>query len=175
MACKWAPHNLGEVAQAIYDYIDGNEPMLPGPDFPTGGIVINKDDIPAIMKTGHGSVKIRGKYRVEKNKIIFYEIPYNQTIEGILAEIGEVCEKKEIEGIVDAHDESNRKGLRIVISCGKGVNPESLINKIFAKTSLQTSFSYNQVALVGKTPTELNLKDCIEIYLTIIKIVWLRN
>jgi DNA gyrase subunit A len=165
MACKWAPHNLGEVAQAIYDYIDGNEPMLPGPDFPTGGIVINKDDIPAIMKTGHGSVKIRGKYRVEKNKIIFYEIPYNQTIEGILAEIGEVCEKKEIEGIVDAHDESNRKGLRIVISCGKGVNPESLINKIFAKTSLQTSFSYNQVALVGKTPTELNLKDCIKIYL----------
>ena len=165
MACKWAPHNLGEVAQAIYDYIDGKEPMLPGPDFPTGGIVINKNDIPAIMRTGHGSVKVRGKYKIEKNKIIFYEIPYNQTIEGILAEIGEVCEKKEIEGIVNVQDESNRKGLRIVISCGKGVNPESLINKIFAKTSLQTSFSYNQVALVGKTPTELNLKDCIKIYL----------
>lgn len=165
MACKWAPHNLGEVAQAIYDYIDGNEPMLPGPDFPTGGIVINKDDIPAIMRTGHGSVKIRGKYKVEKNKIVFYEIPYNQTIEGILAEIGEICEKKEIEGIIDAHDESNRKGIRIVITCGKNVNPESLINKIYAKTSLQTSFSYNQVALVGKTPTELNLKDCIKIYL----------
>ena len=165
MACKWAPHNLGEVAQAIYDYIDGNEPMLPGPDFPTGGIVINKDDIPAIMRTGHGSVKIRGKYKVEKNKIVFYEIPYNQTIEGILAEIGEICEKKEIEGIIDAHDESNRKGIRIVITCGKNVNPESLINKIYAKTSLQTSFSYNQVALVGKTPTELTLKDCIKIYL----------
>ena len=60
MACNWAPHNLTEVAQAIYDFIDGKEPMLPGPDFPTGGVVINKDDIPNIMKTGRGSVKVRG-------------------------------------------------------------------------------------------------------------------
>ena len=165
MACKWAPHNLTEVAQAIYDYMEDKEPMLPGPDFPTGGIIINKNDIPAIMRTGHGSVKIRGKYKVEKNKIIFYEIPYGQTIEGILNEIGELCESKEIEGIIDAHDESNKKGLRIVITCGKDINPDVIANKLFAKTSLQSSFSYNQVALVGKTPTELNLKQCIKIYI----------
>jgi DNA gyrase subunit A len=165
MACKWAPHNLGEVAQAINDYIEGQEPMLPGPDFPTGGIIINKNDIPTIMKTGHGSVKIRGKYKVEKNKIIFYEIPYAQTIEGILAEIGKLCDEKQIEGITDAHDESNKKGIRIVITCDKKVDPEAIVRKLFSKTNLQSSFSYNQVALVGKTPTELNLKDCIKIYL----------
>lgn len=164
LACKWAPHNLREVAQAIYDYMDGKEPMLPGPDFPTGGVVINKDDIPAIMRTGHGTVKIRGKYKVEKNKIIFYEIPYGQTIEGILNEIGEVCEAKEIEGISDAHDESNKKGIRIVITCETSANPESVVLKLFSKTSLQSSFSYNQVALVDKIPTELNLKQCIKIY-----------
>ena len=136
MACKWAPHNLCEVAQAIYDYIDSKEPMLPGPDFPTGGIIINKNDIPSIMRTGHGTVKIRGKYNVEKNKIIFYEIPYGTTIEGILAEIGEACDKKEIEGITDAHDESNKKGIRIVITCGKDINPESIVAKLFAKILL---------------------------------------
>lgn len=165
MACSWAPHNLREVAQAIYDQMDGKEPMLMGPDFPTGGIIINKNDIPTIMKTGHGSVKIRGKYKVEKNKIIFYEIPYGKTIEGILTKIGEVCDAKEIEGIVDAHDESNKKGIRIVIECDKNINPEEIVKKLFAKTPLQNSFSYNQVALVGKTPTELNLKQCINIYI----------
>lgn len=164
MACKWAPHNLIEVAKAINDYLEGKEPMLPGPDFPTGGIVINKDDIPSIMRTGHGSVKVRAKYTVEGQKIIFTEVPYATTIEGLVAQIGEICEKKEIEGISDAHDESNKKGVRIVVTCDKGINPDAIVSKLFSKTDLQSSFSYNQVALVGKTPTELNLKQCIEIY-----------
>lgn len=165
MACNWLPHNLKEVAQAIYDYMEGKEPMLPGPDFPTGGIVINKNDIPNIMKTGHGSVKVRGKYKIEKQNIIFYEIPYGTSIENLLNEIGTVCEKKEIEGIEEIRDESNKKGLRIVIECEKNINPENIVKKLFQHTNLQTSISYNQVALVDKTPTELNLKDCIEIYL----------
>ena len=164
MACNWLPHNLNEVAAAINDYMDGKEPMLPGPDFPTGGIIINSKDIPQIMKTGHGSVKVRGKYKVEKNNIIFYEIPYGTTIEGLLAEIGEVCDAKEIEGITEIRDESNKKGLRIVIECGKGINPDAIANKLYSKTNLQTSISYNQVALVDKNPTELNLKQSIEIY-----------
>lgn len=165
MACNWLPHNLTEVAQAIYDYIDGSEPMLPGPDFPTGGYIINKNDIPGIMKTGHGSVKVRGKYKIEKNNLVFYEIPYGTTIEGILTEIGEVCDKKEVEGIKEIRDESNKKGIRIVIECGKGANPDSIATKLYNKTNLQSSISYNQVALINKTPTELNLKQCIEIYL----------
>ena len=164
MACNWASHNLVEVADAIYAYLDGNEPMLPGPDFPTGGLVINKDDIPAIMRTGHGSVKVRGKYNVEKNNIVFYEIPYGVSTEALMLEIGELSDKKEIEGIDDIRDESNKKGMRIVIECDKNMNPDAIAKQLFAKSNLQTSFSYNQVALVNKTPTELNLQQCIEIY-----------
>lgn len=165
IACNWLPHNLTEVAQAIYDYIDGKEPMLPGPDFPTGGIIINKNDIPGIMKTGHGSVKVRGKYKVEKQNIIFYEIPYGTSVEGLLEEISKACDEKDVEGIAEIRNESNKKGLRIVIQCLKDSSPETIVKRLFAKTNLQTSISYNQVALVDKTPTELNLKDCIKIYI----------
>ena len=164
MACSWAPHNLGEVAAAINQYLSEEEPMLPGPDFPTGGIIINQKEIPAIMRTGHGSVKVRGKFEIDKQKIIFTEIPYGTSVEGLMTEIGEVSDAKEIEGIDNIRDESNKKGVRIVIECDKGINPASIVNKLFAKTNLQSSFSYNQVALVDKVPTELNLKDCIKIY-----------
>ena len=164
MACNWLPHNLKEVAECIEKYVDGKEYSLPGPDFPTGGVIINKDDIPMIMKTGHGSVKVRGKYKIEQQNIIFYEIPYGTTIEGLISEIGKVCDEKEIEGINDIRDESGKRGLKIVIECEKNINPESIVMKLFAKTNLQISISYNQVALVDKTPTELNLNDCIKIY-----------
>ena len=164
MACSWAPHNLGEVAAAINQYLIGEEPMLPGPDFPTGGVIINSQDIPMIMRTGHGSVKIRSKYEIDKQKIVFTEIPYGTTIEGLMTEIGKISDDKEIEGINNIRDESNKKGVRIVVECDKGINPASIVNKLFAKTNLQSSFSYNQVALVDKVPTELNLKDCIKIY-----------
>ena len=165
MACNWASHNLREVAQAICDYMDGKEPMLPGPDFPTGGIIINKNDIPSIMRTGRGSVKIRGKYIIEKQKIIFTELPYGVGTEDLIAEIGKVCdEEKKIEGIAEVRNESNKKGLRLVIECAKGIDPGSLINKLFAHTSLQSSFSYNQVALIDKVPTEMGLAKCCEVY-----------
>ena len=165
MACNWAPHNLGEVAQAIYDFMDGKEPMLLGPDFPTGGIVINKTDIPAIMRTGHGSVKVRGKYTIEKQNIIFTELPYGVGTEDLITEIGKVCdEEKKIEGVVGVRNESNKKGFRLVIEVAKGTEPSSIINKLFAYTDLQTSFSYNQVALIDKVPTEMNLRKCCEVY-----------
>jgi len=164
MACNFAPHNLKEVAEAICDYIEGKDPMLPGPDFPTGGVVINKNDIPNIMKTGHGSIKIRAKYKLEGQNIVFYEIPYGTSTESLIAEIGEIAEK-DIPEIINIRNESNKKGLRIVVECGKGINPDSIANKLFLKTDLQSSFSYNQVALINKTPTEVNLKDCIKLYL----------
>ena len=164
MACNWAPHNLGEVANAIYSYMDGAEPMLPGPDFPTGGLIINKDDIPNIMRTGHGSVKVRGKYIVEKNNIVFYEIPYGVSTETLLADIGKLADAKDIEGIDNLRDESNKKGMRLVIECDKAYNPDAVAQQLFAKTDLQSSFAYNQVALIDKTPTELNLQKCCEIY-----------
>lgn len=165
MACNWASHNLREVAQAICDYMDGKEPMLPGPDFPTGGIIINKNDIPSIMRTGRGSVKIRGKYTIDKQKIIFTELPYGVGTEDVIAEIAKVCdEEKKIEGVAEVRNESNKKGLRLVIECTKNTDPGSLINKLFAYTSLQSSFSYNQVALIDKVPTEMNLAKCCQIY-----------
>ena len=164
MACNWAPHNLRDVSLAICEYMDGGIPQLPGPDFPTGGIIINGKDIPKIYETGHGTVKIRARYKVEGNKIIFYEVPYGETIEGLLTELGEVCEKKEIEGIVDAHDESNKKGIRIVIEVARGMEPVAVAENIYRKTSFQSSFAFNMVALVNKTPTELSLADCCRIY-----------
>ena len=163
MACNWAPHNLNDVAKAITDYLDGLTPMLDGPDFPTGGLIINKDDIPKIMKTGHGTVKIQARYNIEGSKIIFYEVPYGETIEGLIAQVGKACEDKEIEGISDIHDESSKK-IRIVITCERGVDPSSIVTKLYNKTNFQSSFSYNQVALIDKTPTELNLEDAIKIY-----------
>ena len=165
MACNWLPHNLNEVAAAIKSYIAGEEPMILGPDFPTGGIIINKNDIPGIMKTGHGSVKLQGRYKIEKNNLVFYEIPYGETIEGLMTQIGELCDAKEIDGLENIRDESNKKGIRIVIECKKGINLDSIAMKLYSKTNLRTSISYNQVALIDKTPTELNLKQCIEIYL----------
>ena len=165
MACSWACHNLNEVADAIYAYMDGEEPMLPGPDFPTGGLIINKNDIPNIMRTGHGSVKIRGKYNIEGNNIVFYEIPYGVGTEALMNQIGEGGDSEKIKGIVDIRNESNKKGYRLVIECDKKASALTIVNKLFAETNLQTSFSYNQVALIDKTPTELNLKDCIKIYI----------
>ena len=165
MACNWLPHNLGEVAQAIYDYMDGKEPSIPAPDFPTGGVIINSKACPGFIKTGHGSVKVRGKYEIVKNKIIFTEIPYGVNTETLLEQIGDVSDKGEIEGIKDVRDESNKKGLRLVIECANNANPEAIVLKLFSKTHLQTSISYNQVALIDKTPTDLGLVDCIKIYI----------
>ena len=165
MACNWAPHNLREVAQAINDYMDGKDPMLPGPDFPTGGIIINSKDIPNIMRTGRGSVKVRGKYHMEGNSIVFTEIPYAVTTETLLDAIGALCDAGDIQGITEIRNESNRKkGFRLVIDCAKDANISRIIMLLFQKTDLQSSFSYNQVALIDKTPTELNLKDCCKIY-----------
>ena len=165
LACNWLPHNLGEVAQAIYDVIEGKEPTLPGPDFPTGGLILNAKDIPAIMKTGHGTIRVRAKYKVEKNNLVFYEIPYGETVEDIIDKIKLAYKAKEIDGIKKIVDESDKKGLRIVITCTE--NPDAIAARLFAHKDirLQTTISYNQVALVNKRPIELNLKDCIDIYL----------
>lgn len=165
MASSWAPHNFREVAQAIYDYMDGKEPEIPAPDFPTGGVIINGKDCKKIIQNGRGSVKIRGKYTIEDNSIIFTEIPYGVTIEKILEDINALDEKGELNGVLSANDETNRKGVRIVIECEKNANIKGILNKLFASTDLQSTFSYNQVALVDKVPTELGLKDCIKYYI----------
>ena len=165
MGCSWAPHNLNEVAAAIEQVLNGKEPTLPGPDFPTGGIVTNAKDIPAIMATGHGSVKIRGRYTIEGQNIVFYELPYGTRLEALMTQIGAAADAEKISNISDIRNETSKQGIRLVIEIDKGINPEAIVNQLFTKTDLQTSFSYNQVALIGKTPVELNLKQAIEVYI----------
>jgi DNA gyrase subunit A len=165
IACNWLPHNLKEVGAAINDYIDGKTPTLPGPDFPTGGIVINSNEIPQIMKTGKGTIKVRGKYKIEEdNTIVFYEIPYGIATEDLMKEIGDACDEERINGIKNIRNESNKHGFRLAIECEKTASIPTIINLLFKETSLQTSLSYNQVALIDKTPTDLNLEECIKIY-----------
>lgn len=165
LACSWAPHNLKEVAAAINDYLDGKEPMLPGPDFPTGGLILNKDDIPKIMSTGKGTVRIRAKYECDGNDIIFNEIPYGLTVEKVVQELNDLADiDGKLDGVSEIKDETTKKSVRIVLRCKKDANIAKIISTVFAETSLQTSFSYNQVALVDGEPKLLNLKDCIEVY-----------
>ena len=164
MASNWLPHNLCEVADAIYAFMDGKEPTLPGPDFPTGGLIINKNDLANIVKTGRGSVKLRGQYKMEDNNIVFYEIPYGVATEALMTQIGEACDNGTITGIENIRNESNKKGYRLVIECEKGASVSRVLTLLFANTDLQVSISYNQVALVDKVPTELGLKDAIRIY-----------
>lgn len=165
MACSWAPHNLNEVAAAINDYLSGKEPMLLGPDFPTGGTILNKDDVPKIMASGKGSVRIRAKYTHEGNDIIFYEIPYGVTVEKIMQELNELSDiEGALDGVTAIRDETTKKSVRIVLKCKKDANQSKILSRVFSDTSLQSSFSYNQVALVNGEPKLLNLKDCIEIY-----------
>ena len=163
MACKWGCHNLREVEKAILAYMNGEEPTLPGPDFPTGGVVINKNDFANIMKSGKGSVKVRAKYSVKGQIITITEIPYETTIEKILDDIDSVTETDNM-GISEVLDQTNNKGVKILIKCNKDTNPEVVMRKLFAKTDLQKSYAYNQVALVNKVPTLMSLKDCCKTY-----------
>ena len=170
LACNWLPHNLTEVCNAILQTLKGeNVDTLPGPDFPTGGIIINKDELTSAYKTGKGRAIVRGRYKLEERGrhklIVFYEIPYDVTTEKLLEQINEYCEKEQIEDINEIRDESGKKGLRIVIEVDKDVNEEKIVNRLFKGTDLQKSCSFNQVALINKVPTLLNLKDCIQVYI----------
>lgn len=170
LACQWQPHNLTEVCDAILETLKGNVvETLPGPDFPTGGVIINKDELATAYKTGKGRAIVRGRYKIEERGrhklIVFYEIPYDVTTEKLLEQINEYCEKEQIEDINEIRDESGKKGLRIVIEVDKDINEEKIVNKLFKGTDLQKSCSFNQVALVNKVPTLLNLKECINIYI----------
>lgn len=164
IACSWASHNLREVAAAINDYLDGKEPMLAGPDFPTGAQILNKNDVPNIMRTGKGTLRIRAKYKTESNSIVFYEIPYGVTIEKIVQELNELADADKLLDVTEIRDETTKKGVRIVLKHKKDANIDKILSVVFAETSLQNTFSYNQVALVDGEPKLLNLKDCIEVY-----------
>ena len=142
--------------------------FVQGPDFPTGGIVINKDELPSAYLTGKGRARIRAEYIIEteknKDKIVFTSIPYKVSKEKLQVDIDKLCEENKIEGITSIRDESSKDGVRFVIELGKGVSSEPVISKLFKFTQLEETYSFNQVALVDKKPKVLNLKQLIEIY-----------
>ena len=170
LACSWLPHNLTEVCDAILKTLDGEDvTTLPGPDFPTGGVIINKDELTQAYKTGKGRAIVRGKYEIEernkKKLIVFTELPYDVRTEKLLDQINEYCTKEKLDEVNEIRDESGKKGLRIVIEVNKDVDEFKLLNKLFKGTDLQKSCSFNQVALVNKKPQLLTLKDAIKVYI----------
>ena len=177
MATSIPPHNLGEVIDGTLAIINNkdiklNELMkrIPGPDFPTGGIIIGKDIIKQGYKTGRGSFKIRGDIKVEnlkngRDRLVITSIPY-QVNKSILNErIAELVRDKKIEGIRDIRDESNREGIRVAIDLRFNVEPETVKRQLYKYTSIESSFGFNTLAIVDNKPKTCNLKDFLENFL----------
>ncbi|HOK37755.1 MAG: DNA gyrase subunit A [Bacteroidales bacterium] len=176
MATNMAPHNLGQVVDAIAAYIDNPEievsklsEIIVAPDFPTGGIIYGIDGVREAYETGRGRVVIRAKTEIEvseggREKIIVTEIPYMVNKAELIMKIAELINEKKIEGISDINDESDRNGMRIVIEIKKDAVSNVVLNKLFKYTSLQSSFSINNIALVKGRPMTLTLKDLIRLF-----------
>lgn len=187
MACHFAPHNLTEVMSAAIHCLQNPDATtdeileyIQGPDFPTGGTVINKDNLKSIYKTGKGSIKLRGDYHIEdarggKQTLVFDSIPYKVSKETLMEEIDKLCEEKKLDGITEIRDETNKQGVRFVIELAKGVNGDAVANKLYSLTDLEISFSVNQVALVDKTPRLLTFPQLIKKYVERQEEVFLRK
>ena len=165
VANTWIPHSLSEVVEIIKIYlatgnIDYNNIH---PDFPSGGVIINKDNLTNIYKTGKGTVVVRAKTRIEKNSILIDELPYQVYVEPLLEEIKELIVKEELTGIKDVYNKCDKKRLLIEIECDG--SPSVVLSNLYKLTSLQKSYSANQYALVSKTPKLLNLKEYLDIYI----------
>lgn len=165
IANVWLPHSLQELANVINKYL--TEGVLDfselAPDFPTGGTIINKNALSAIYQTGKGKVVVRGTAEVKDNKILITEIPYQVYVEPLIEEIKNLVIKDEISGIDDILNKSDKKKMLIEITCTD--NPASVLNQLYRLTDLQKSYSANQMALVGKTPKMLTLKDYLDVYI----------
>ena len=164
VAQVWLPMNLGELTTAIKGYIhsgtlDVSEGLI---DFPTKGIIINKDDLHIIHETGKGKVILRGKVEIKGNNILITELPYQVYVETFIDDIKKLIKEGTLTGIDDILNKSDKKRLLVEISCTE--NPEQVLKMLYAKTDLQKNFNANQFALVGKTPRMLTLKDYIDIY-----------
>ncbi len=177
MATNVPPHNLGEAIDAACMLIDNPEAtvddlmtVMPGPDFPTGAVIIGTQGIRDAYTTGRGAITVRAKAHVETNKngrakLVFTEFPY-QVNKGMLQEkIAQLVNEKRIEGISDMRDESNRKGLRLVIELKQNAVPEVVLNNLYKHTSLQTTFGANNLALVNGVPKQLTLHQMLQYYI----------
>ncbi|MEJ8767199.1 MULTISPECIES: DNA gyrase subunit A [unclassified Oceanobacillus] len=178
MATNIPPHNLGETIDAVLALSKDEEitieelmEYLPGPDFPTAGIIIGRSGIRKAYETGRGSITMRAKVDIEehangKSTIIVTELPYQVNKARLVEKIAELVRDKRIDGITDLRDESSREGMRIVMEIRRDANANVILNNLYKFTALQTTFGVNTLALVDGQPQILNIKQCLEHYLT---------
>ena len=177
MATNIPPHNLGEVIDGTLAYLENNKittlelmKNIPGPDFPTGGLILGKNDIKNGYETGRGSIKIRGEIDIEegikdRKLILIKSIPYQINKTALIEKIALLIREKKLEGIADLRDESNKEGVRIVIEIKKNINQDIIINQLYKFTPLESSFGFNTLAINEKKPELLNLKQFIQIFI----------
>ena len=173
MATSIPPHNLGEIIDGTIAFINNREitisqlmKKIPGPDFPTGGVVIGQDNLKQGYNKGRGSIKIRGEIEEEslkngKDRLVIKSIPYQINKSVLNERIAELARDKKIEGISDIRDESNHKGVRVVIDLRRNVEPETVKRQLYKLTSVESSFGFNTLAIVDGKPKILNLKQFI--------------
>ena len=177
MATNIPPHNLGEVIDACCAYIDNPEisieelvSIVPGPDFPTGGLILGYGGAKQAYLTGRGSIMMRAKCTIEeirkdKEAIIVHEVPYQVNKAALVSHIAELVKDKKVEGISDIRDESDRQGVRIVIEIKRDFQADVVLNQLYKFTALQTSFGMNMLAINGGRPMMMNLKDIISTFI----------
>jgi DNA gyrase subunit A len=176
MATNIPPHNLGEVIDACIAYLDNPAitieeltDIVPGPDFPTGGLILGRSGIRSAYHKGRGSIVMRGRVNVEtvrkeREALIVTEIPYQVNKAAMIERIAELVREKRIEGISDVRDESDRQGYRVVIELRRDAVPDVVLNQLYRFTPLQSTFGANMVALNGGRPEQLNLRDMIQAF-----------
>mgnify|MGYP006180641133 CR=1 FL=1 len=178
MATSIPPHNLSEIIDGTLALIENKEikikelmKFIPGPDFPTGGIIIGKEIIKQGYNTGRGSFKIRGNIIIEnvkkdRDRLVITSIPYQVNKSVLNERIAQLVRDKKIEGIKDIRDESNREGIRVAIDLRNGVEPETIKRQLYKHTSIESSFGFNTLAIVDNKPKNCNLKDFLQNFLT---------
>ena len=177
MATSVPPHNIGEVIEAVKafirdDSVTSEELMkyIPGPDFPTGGIVVNQSDLKEIYETGQGKIRLRGRVEIEKGKngrvnIVVTEIPYTMIGAGIgkfMSDVAALAESRQAADIVDISNQSSKEGIRIVIECRKGTDTDRLLGLLYKKTRLEDTFGVNMLVVSNGRPETMSLKQLIE-------------
>ncbi len=187
MATNIPPHNPGEILDAVLAMISNPEitldeliKIVPGPDFPTSGIILGRSGIRSAFETGRGSILVRAKAEIEeirkdRQAIIVTEIPYQVNKSTLLERIAELVRAKEIEGIADLRDESDRDGMRIVIEVKRDATPEVVLNQLYRLTNLQSSFGINMLALDRGRPRQMGLKELLGLFIEFREEVILRR
>jgi DNA gyrase subunit A len=169
MATNIPPHNISEVIDACIAFIDNKEisveelmRYIKGPDFPTAGIILGRQGILQAYKNGKGTIKVRARVDIEDNKLIISEIPYQVNKINLIEGIVNLVKTKRVDGISDIRDESDRRGMRVVIILKKGINPELVLNQLYKNSQLQVSFGINLLALVNNQPKTFSLYELIK-------------